>query len=68
MVPAEIVLFGSVLGGAVRGIDPLTGNYYDDTKRYVDGAAIDDTARRAILEGYVRKVYPRINRLLKSAT
>ena len=51
--------------GAVRGVDPQTGHYYDDTKRYVDAAAIDDTARTAILEGNTRRVYPRINRLLK---
>ena len=68
VVPAANVLFGSEMVGAVRGIDPETGNYYDDTKRYVDGAAIDDTARRAILEGNVRKVYPRINRWLGRAT
>ena len=24
--------------GAVRGIDPETGHYYDDTKRYIEAA------------------------------
>jgi 4-oxalmesaconate hydratase len=52
--------------GAVRGIDPETGHYYDDTKRYVDAAAIDDAARRTVLEGNARKVYPRINKLLSA--
>ena len=64
VVPAENVLFGSEMVGAVRGIDPQTGNYYDDTKRYVDAAAIDDRARQGILEDNTRKVYPRINTLL----
>jgi len=64
VVPAENVLFGSEMVGAVRGIDPQTGNYYDDTKRYVDAAAIDDRARQGILEHNTRKVYPRINKLL----
>jgi 4-oxalmesaconate hydratase len=64
VVPAENVLFGSEMVGAVRGIDPETGNYYDDTKRYVDAAAIDATARGRILEGNARKVYPRINKLI----
>ncbi len=64
VVPAENILFGSEMVGAVRGIDPETGHYYDDTKRYVDGAAIGDADRRKILEGNARKVYPRINRKL----
>ncbi len=36
VVPPENVLFASEMVGAVRGIDPDTGNYYDDTKIYVD--------------------------------
>ena len=48
IVPADNILFGSEMVGAVRGIDPETGHYYDDTKRYVDAAAISDaTARRS---------------------
>jgi 4-oxalmesaconate hydratase len=50
--------------GAVRGVDPETGSYYDDTKRYVDAAAIGDTDRRKVLEGNARKVFPRINKLI----
>jgi 4-oxalmesaconate hydratase len=50
--------------GAVRGIDPETGNYFDDTKRYVDAAAISNDARAKIFEGNARKVYPRINKAL----
>ena len=64
VVPADNILFGSEMVGAVRGIDPETGSYYDDTKRYVDHAAIDEAARRKVLEGNARKVYPRINRLV----
>ena len=64
VVPADNVLFGSEMVGAVRGIDPETGHYYDDTKRYVVAAAIGDADRRKLLEGNARKVYPRINRLL----
>jgi 4-oxalmesaconate hydratase len=50
--------------GAVRGIDPETGHYYDDTKRYLDGAGLSVADRAKIFEGNVRKVYPRINRRL----
>ena len=64
VVPADNILFGSEMVGAVRGIDPETGHYYDDTKRYVDAAAISDDARGKIFEGNARKVYPRINRRL----
>ena len=50
--------------GAVRGIDPESGHYYDDTKRYVDAAAIADGDRQKIFEGNARRVYPRINKRL----
>ena len=50
--------------GAVRGIDPRTGHYYDDTRRYVEAAfqkgALTDEARTAVFEGNVRRVYPRL--------
>jgi 4-oxalmesaconate hydratase len=60
VVPADNVLFGSEMVGAVRGIDPETGNYYDDTKRYVDGAAISAADKQKIFEGNARKVFPRL--------
>ena len=60
VVPTENILFGSEMVGAVRGIDPDTGNYYDDTKVYIDNAPIDDEARAAIFEGNARRVYPRL--------
>jgi 4-oxalmesaconate hydratase len=66
VVPHDNILFGSEMVGAVRGIDPETGHYYDDTKRYVDGAAISDADRARILEGNARKVYPRIAKRLKA--
>lgn len=54
------LLFGSEMVGAVRGIDPTTGHYFDDTLRYIQGAAIDDTSREAILSGNAHRVYPRL--------
>ena len=35
------ILFGSEMVGAVRGIDPETGHYFDDTKRYVEALRLD---------------------------
>jgi 4-oxalmesaconate hydratase len=46
--------------GAVNGIDPETGHAYDDTKRYVDAAAISDADRAGIYMGNALKVYPRL--------
>lgn len=59
------ILFGSEMVGAVRGIDPQTGHYFDDTKRYVDALDISDAERHAIFEGNARKVFPRLDALLK---
>jgi 4-oxalmesaconate hydratase len=64
IVPAENILFGSEMVGAVRGIDPETSNYYDDTKRYIDNSSIAADAKAKIFEGNARKVYPRINKLI----
>jgi 4-oxalmesaconate hydratase len=61
IVPADNVLFGSEMVGAVRGIDPETGHHYDDTKRYLDQATwLGEGDKRKIFEGNARKVYPRL--------
>ena len=66
VVPTSNVLFGSEMIGAVRGRDPDTGEYFDDTKRYVDACeALSDADRHAIFEGNVRKVFPRLDAKLK---
>ena len=62
VVPVDNILFGSEMVGAVRGIDPTTGHYYDDTKRYVDNAGLSAEDKRKVYELNTRKVYPRINR------
>jgi 4-oxalmesaconate hydratase len=59
------ILFGSEMVGAVRGIDPQTGHYFDDTKRYVDALDISDAERHAIFEGNARRVFPRLDAILK---
>jgi 4-oxalmesaconate hydratase len=69
VVPADNVLFGSEMVGAVRGIDPETGHYFDDTKRYIDALpTLSAEDRHKIFEGNARKVYPRINKLLVAST
>jgi 4-oxalmesaconate hydratase len=60
VIPAENILFGSEMVGAVRGIDPETGHYYDDTKRYVDALPLGDDVRRKIYETNAARVYPRL--------
>ncbi|CAB4617726.1 MAG: amidohydrolase family protein [Actinobacteria bacterium] len=61
------ILFGSEMIGAVRGIDPTTGQYFDDTKRYVDAAKISSEERRNIFEGNTRAVFSRLNKKLEAA-
>ncbi len=60
VIPADNILFAAEVVGAVRGIDPETGRYYDDTRRYIENAAgLSGADKRKIYEGNVRKVYPR---------
>jgi 4-oxalmesaconate hydratase len=47
----------------VRGIDPETGHHYDDTRRYVDAAALPDADREKIYAGNVLRVFPRLSAL-----
>jgi len=62
IVPIDNILFGSEMVGAVRGLDPTTGHYYDDTKRYVDKVPVSENDKRKVFEENARKVYPRLNK------
>ena len=60
------ILFGSEMVGAVRGIDPRTGHYFDDTRRYIDALAITATNKQRIFENNARRVFPRLDARLKA--
>jgi 4-oxalmesaconate hydratase len=60
------ILFGSEMVGAVRGIDPGTGHYFDDTKRYIDALDISPDAKRQIFETNARRVFPRLDTRLRA--
>jgi 4-oxalmesaconate hydratase len=65
VIPVDNILFASEMIGAVRGIDPQTGHYFDDTKRYIEATQnLSDEERYKVYEGNARKVYPRINQKL----
>ena len=61
VMPTKNVLFASEMIGAVRGIDPETGHYFDDTRRYVEASRLDTAARRQVYEGNARRVFPRLD-------
>jgi 4-oxalmesaconate hydratase len=61
VIPVENILFGSEMVGAVRGIDPESSHYYDDTKRYFDALDLSDATRRKIFETNAYHVYPRLS-------
>jgi 4-oxalmesaconate hydratase len=61
VIPADNILFGSEIFGAVKGIDPRTGYHYDDTKRYIDAIDFVSAAERdKIFHANAFKVYPRL--------
>jgi 4-oxalmesaconate hydratase len=64
VIPTENVLFASEMIGAVRGIDPETGHYYDDTRRYIEAASLSAEQRHQIFEGNARRIYPRLDAAL----
>jgi 4-oxalmesaconate hydratase len=60
VIPVENILFASEMVGAVRGIDPETGHYFDDTKRYIENSKnMDSNQKEQIFEGNARRVYSR---------
>jgi 4-oxalmesaconate hydratase len=66
VIEVDNILFGSEMVGAVRGIDPQTGQYFDDTKRYIDALAIPEADKHKVFEGNARRVYPRLDAQLKA--
>ncbi len=66
VIDIDNILFGSEMVGAVRGIDPETGFYFDDTKRYLDHLDLSETDRRKVFELNARRVYPRLDAALKA--
>jgi len=65
VIEGKNILFGSEMIGAVRGIDRETGNYFDDTKRFVDAVGLTSDQLAEIYEGNARRVYPRLDASLK---
>jgi len=64
VIDVDNILFGSEMVGAVRGIDPETGHYFDDTKRYIDAADLTEADRAKVYSGNARRVYPRLDQAL----
>ncbi|MFC7534526.1 amidohydrolase family protein [Actinoplanes sp. GCM10030250] len=60
VIGVDNLLFGSEMVGAVRGIDPLTGEYFDHTRRYVDNLRLSPADRQKVYEDNARRVYPRL--------
>ncbi len=67
VIPVDNILFASEMVGAVRGIDPETGFYFDDTKRYIEAADLTDAQRTQIYETNIHKVFPRLAPYLAAA-
>ncbi len=66
VIPVDNILFASEMIGAVRGIDPETGHYYDDTKRYIEASKILSAEdKHKVYEANARRVYPRLDAALK---
>jgi 4-oxalmesaconate hydratase len=66
VIPADNILFASEMVGAVKGVDPETGHYYDDTKRYLDAIDwLEPADREKIFQGNVSRVYPRFAKRAK---
>jgi 4-oxalmesaconate hydratase len=68
VIDRKNILFGSEMLGAVRGVDPETGNYFDDTKRFIDALGLSNEQLIEVYEGNARRVYPRLDAVVKVRT
>ena len=67
-VPIDNIIFASEMIGAVRGKDPKTGRFFDDTKPYIDNIEfLSEADRQKLFEGNARRVYPRVDTLLSGS-
>jgi 4-oxalmesaconate hydratase len=66
VIHIDNILFGSEMVGAVRGVDPLTGHYFDDTRRYIDALPLRTADRERIFANNARRVFPRLNAQLEA--
>jgi 4-oxalmesaconate hydratase len=66
VIDIDNILFGSEMVGAVRGIDPQTGHYFDDTRRYIDALSIPAADKERIFEANARRVFPRLDARLRA--
>ncbi|MGA1725998.1 MAG: amidohydrolase family protein, partial [Burkholderiaceae bacterium] len=67
VIPVDNILFASEMIGAVRGVDPETGQYYDDTKRYILATPhLSEAQRFMVFEGNARRVFSRLDAKLKA--
>jgi 4-oxalmesaconate hydratase len=61
-VPIDNIVFATEMIGAVRGRDPRTGRYFDDTMQYIDTLEfLTDADRQRVSEDNARKIYSRLN-------
>ncbi|GAA3525529.1 amidohydrolase family protein [Amycolatopsis ultiminotia] len=62
VLPAANVLFASEMIGAVRAVDPETGNRFDDTLALLESLdSLTPADRRAIYGGNALRVFPRLS-------
>ena len=67
VIPVDNILFASEMIGAVRGIDPETGFYFDDTKRYIENSVqLSESDRQKIYEGNARGLFTRLDQQLSA--
>lgn len=66
VIDIDNIIFGSEMVGAVRGIDPTTGFYFDDTKRYLQALNLSAEDEYKVFEGNARRIYPRLDASLKA--
>jgi 4-oxalmesaconate hydratase len=68
VIDIDNVLFASEMLGAVpHEKNPDTGEFWDDTKRYLDALALPEEDAHRVFESNARRVYPRLDAQLTAS-
>jgi 4-oxalmesaconate hydratase len=68
VVPIDSILFASEMIGAIKGKDPETGRWYDDTKQFIDAVPhLTAEDRTKVYERNARRLFKRLDAALARA-
>jgi len=65
VVPHDSILFASEMIGAVQGVDPATGDYFDNTKGIIEKLDLQSDLLEKVYSANARRCFGRLDQVLR---